>query len=90
MANYTKKDLIRDLAAETGTSQATAQQIVDGVFSRISERSAAGDKVAIAGFGKFEVKTRAARTGRNPATGASIEIPEKRVMKFTPTKASTS
>lgn len=90
MANYTRKDLARDLAAETGITQATAQQVVDGVFSQITERANGGDKVAIAGFGKFELVTRPARTGRNPATGASIDIPEKQVMKFTPTKPSAS
>jgi nucleoid DNA-binding protein len=89
MSNYSKSDLVRILAAQAGIPQPTAKTVVDGLFAQITERTAAGDKVIIAGFGKFEQKTRAARTGRNPATGASLEIPERNVLKFTPSKPTT-
>ncbi|WP_121064694.1 HU family DNA-binding protein [Chachezhania antarctica] len=89
MTTYTKTALIKDVAAEANLNQATVGTALDAILGKISERTAAGDKVAIPGFGKFETRTRAARTGRNPATGAPVEIPERTVLKFTPSKSSS-
>ncbi|WP_158971957.1 HU family DNA-binding protein [Chachezhania sediminis] len=87
MKTYTKTALIKDVAAETKLNQATVGTVLDAILGKISDQTAAGDKVAIPGFGKFETRTRAARTGRNPATGASVEIPERTSLKFTASKS---
>ena len=59
----------------------------DATIETISDTLASGEDVDLFGFGKFSVGTRAARTGRNPQTGESLEIPESKVVKFKPAKA---
>lgn len=61
----------------------TVELVLNATLKTVMAAVAAGDKVALPGFGTFDSKTRAARTGRNPATGASLEIPEKVVPSFT-------
>ena len=63
-------------------SRAQADRAVSSVLDIISEELAKGGKVAFTGFGSFEISKRAARTGRNPQTGASIEIAASCVPKF--------
>ena len=70
-----KTELVAKVAAETGQSQAAVSAVLDGIFSAVSETVAAGGKVSIPGWLAFEVKSTAARTGRNPRTGEAIEIP---------------
>ena len=65
-----------------GTSSAT--EAVNAVLDAIQDAVAKGDKVAITGFGVFEKSERPARTARNPATGASIDVPASSVPKFRP------
>ena len=60
---------------------------VDAVFASIEEALKNGEKVQLIGFGNFEVRDRAARKGRNPQTGAEIEIPASKVPAFKPGKA---
>lgn len=61
--------------------------MVDALLQSLTDAMAAGEEVSITGFGKFSTSKRAARTGRNPATGATLQIPESTVPKFTPGKA---
>ena len=78
----TKKELTKKIAVEQTISQTQAAAIVDNVFTSIVDAVAAGEKVNIAGFGIFESKTRAARTGRNPRTKEAVEIPAMTVPGF--------
>lgn len=89
MSNLTKTDLIDDVAAIVGLSKKDASAAVEAVLSFIQQKTAEDHTVAIRDFGKFSVKERAARTGRNPATGAQIEIAASRVLHFKPSKSST-
>ena len=61
--------------------------IVDGVIKTIQDAVVSGDRVQLVGFGTFETTTRAARVGRNPATGESISIPESKAPRFKAGKA---
>jgi nucleoid DNA-binding protein len=81
-----KADLVSKVAAIVGT-QKQAKEVVDCVLDAITDALANQDTVQIAGFGSFKVSERKARTGRNPRTGASIEIPAARVPKFSAGKA---
>ena len=64
--------------AETSVTRATADSLVGAVFSAIAEALARDETVAIAGFGKFDVRSRPARTGRNPRTGEPVAIAASR------------
>ena len=72
-----KGELTKAVAEATGMSQGEAGKAVDAVFETISGAVKGREQVAIAGFGTFLAKTRAARDGRNPATGETIKIAEK-------------
>ncbi|WP_225047286.1 MULTISPECIES: HU family DNA-binding protein [Lacticaseibacillus] len=85
MAN--KAELIESVSGTTGLTKKDATAAVDAVFSSIQDALAKGDKVQLIGFGNFEVRERAARKGRNPQTGAEIEIPASKVPAFKPGKA---
>ncbi len=82
-----KADLINALAAKNGISKKDAEKAVNGVIDLIVDALKDGEKVQLMGFGAFEVKTRAARTGKNPATGATIEIPASKAIAFKAGKA---
>ena len=77
-----KSELIAAVAAKADLSKKDAEAAVKAVMDSVSEALADGDKVALVGFGTFEVKTRAARTGKNPRTGEAIEIPAAKVPSF--------
>ena len=79
----TKTELVASIASATGESQATVGRVVDGLFSAVSEAVAKGEKVTIPGFLSFETVNTAARTGRNPHTGAEIAIPAGKRVKVT-------
>ncbi|MCK5653128.1 MAG: HU family DNA-binding protein [Gemmatimonadetes bacterium] len=74
-----KSDLVDALASQTGMTKADAARAVDALFATdsgiISRNLKSGRKVQITGFGTFEAKLRKARTGRNPRTGQTINIP---------------
>ena len=80
-------DLADLLAEEQGLTKVAAKQAIETVLAAIIDAAGEGDEVALAGFGKFKVTERAARQGRNPATGASIKIAASRKLSFTPAKA---
>ena len=82
-----KKELVAAVADSTGMTQAAAAAAVEAVLDAVATGLAAGDTVAVPGFGTFEVRARAARTGRNPRTGEAIEIAASRVPAFRPGKA---
>jgi len=69
-----KAELVDSVAEATGTSKAAAGASVEAVLETITNALKKGDKVALTGFGSFEVRKRAARMGRNPQTGATIEV----------------
>ena len=81
-----KAELIEQVASQTGLAKRTSGKAVNAVVSAISDCLAKGEKVTLVGFGTFGVRQRKARTGRNPQTGAAIQIPAKRVAKFLPGK----
>ena len=83
----TKKDLVLSVAKNSGISQKAASAIIDGIFDSISAELIAGADVTLTGFGSFKVKTRAARSGRNPRTKEVVEIPESKVILFKPSTA---
>ena len=77
-----KTDLIAAVAAKAELSKKDAEAAVNAVFDSVKDALAEGDKVSLIGFGTFSVKTRAARTGLNPRTKETIEIPESKVPAF--------
>ena len=74
------------LASTHGMEKKTAKAVVEAVFSAIGESAKKGEEVSIPGFGKFKVAAREARTGRNPATGETIQIAASKKLAFTPAK----
>ncbi len=82
-----KTELTDAVAESTGLTKADASRAVDSVLGTISGTLAKGDQVGIVGFGTFLVRQRAARTGRNPQTGAEIQIAAATVPAFKPGKA---
>ncbi|MDO5940606.1 HU family DNA-binding protein [Burkholderia cepacia] len=77
-----KTDLINHIAADTGLTKADASRALDATLEGIAKTLRKGDNVALSGFGVFSVGERAARTGRNPATGDEIQIPASKAPKF--------
>jgi DNA-binding protein HU-beta len=77
-----KNDLIVAVADATGTSKADAGSAVDATFDTITSALKSGDGVQQFGFGNFSVASRAARQGRNPRTGATIQIAASKAPKF--------
>jgi DNA-binding protein HU-beta len=80
-------DLAEKLAAAQGISKADARKYVDATFAAIADAASAGEEVSLNGFGKFKVKETAAREGRNPSTGATIQIAASKKLTFAPAKA---
>ena len=78
-----KGDLIDAIAKDTGLTKKDSEKALNSVIDNISKALAKKDKVQLIGFGTFETRKRAARTGRNPQTGASIKISAKKVPAFT-------
>ncbi|SDR61374.1 HU family DNA-binding protein [Paraburkholderia tuberum] len=82
-----KQDLVDAVAAKAGTSKALAAETLDALLRTITAAVTKGDTVQLIGFGSFSTGERAARTGRNPATGAEIQIAAAKTVKFTAGKA---
>ncbi|MFT4083977.1 MAG: HU family DNA-binding protein [Nocardioides sp.] len=79
-----RTDLASAVAQQTGLTAAQAQEAVSATLEAITTAVAGGDKVTLPGFGTFEARDRAARTGRNPQTGAEIAIAASRGPAFKP------
>ena len=77
-----KSELIDAIAEKGGLSKADAGKALDATIAAVTNALKAGDTVTLVGFGTFSVKERAARTGRNPQTGATLEIKASKVPSF--------
>lgn len=82
-----KADLINKVAEKTGFTKKDSEKAVNATIESISEALAVKNKVQLIGFGTFEVRKRAAREGRNPATGKAIKIPAANIPAFKAGKA---
>lgn len=82
-----KSDLIAAVAAKTGETKKNAEASINAIVDVIAETLANGDKIQLVGFGSFEVRTRAARKGRNPQTGKEMKIAAKKAPVFKAGKA---
>ena len=87
MESVNKKVIAETVAEKHNLTKKESSEIVDLVFDTVAEALKDGAKVDIAGFGKFEVKTRASRTGINPQTKETIEIPSSKVPGFKASKS---
>jgi DNA-binding protein HU-beta len=77
-----KSELIDVIATDAGLSKADAGKALDATLSAVTGALKGGDSVSLVGFGTFQVKDRAARSGRNPQTGATIQIKAAKVPGF--------
>jgi DNA-binding protein HU-beta len=82
-----KQELVDAVTAKTGASEAAAGETIDAFIGAVTAAVVKGDTVQLIGFGSFSTGARAARVGRNPATGAEIQIPAAKTVKFTAGKA---
>ena len=77
-----RQELVQQIAQQTGQTQTAVSEVLNSFVSTVQDAVAAGDKVTLVGFGTFEVTERAARTGRNPQTGAPLNIAASKAPKF--------
>ena len=82
-----KSQLVDHISQEADLSRAAAARALDAALAGISKALEGSEPVALAGFGTFSIRERAARTGRNPQTGQSISIAASRAAAFKPAKA---
>ena len=82
-----KTELIAAIAQNAGVSKKDAERVLNATVDTITASLVKGDKVQVSGFGIFEVRTREARTGRNPRTKETIEIPATKLPAFKAAKA---
>lgn len=82
----TKRELVIQVANKLGMTQSDVAKVIEHAFESISKSLADGERWELRDFGVFEVKTRAARIGRNPRTGDQVPVPERRVVTFRPGK----
>jgi len=78
----TKKEIALKIAEETGIKQTDTKKVVQRTLDHIITALAAGKTVELRNFGVFKVKTRKSRVGRNPRTGTTVPIPERKVVSF--------
>ncbi len=79
-------ELADHIATHHTMTKTQAKQVVEAVFAAIVDAAGKGEEVSVPGFGKFKVTSRDARTGRNPATGATIQIAASKKLGFAPAK----
>ncbi len=82
----TKAALVEEVSRTTRLARREAEKVVDTVFAAIVESLKDGQKVELRGFGSFRLRRRRSRRGRNPRTGAAVEVPPKTVPYFKPGK----
>ena len=82
----TKADLIEDVSRVVEMTRKDSEIIVETIFESIVKALRAADKIEIRGFGSFRTRQRNPRVGRNPKTGARVEVPSKKVPYFKPSK----
>jgi DNA-binding protein HU-beta len=83
----TKNELAEQVAGRTGLAASQAREALEATIEVVSSELASGGEVALAGFGKFSVSQRAARQGRNPSTGETIQISASKAAKFSAASA---
>ena len=77
-----KTELVEAIASSTELTKTDVDKVVTALVEVVTDALAKGDKVSLKGFGNFEVRTRSERTGRNPRTGETMEIPASKVPAF--------
>lgn len=82
-----KPELAAAIADQTGLTREKASEVISAFTSQISAAAAKGEDISLIGFGSFNIRQREARTGRNPQTGATIQIPASRTVGFKAGKA---
>jgi integration host factor subunit beta len=82
----TKADLVEEVISKTDLPRKDSEVVVETVFESIIQALQTGDKIEIRGFGSFRTRERRGRTGRNPKTGAKVEVPAKKIPFFKPSK----
>jgi integration host factor subunit beta len=82
----TKADLVEEVIRTTELPRKDSEIVVETIFESIIQALQAGDKIEIRGFGSFRTRQRRGRIGRNPKTGAKVEVPPKRIPFFKPSK----
>src|SRR3989449_3452194 len=82
----TKADLIEEVSTLAEVTRKDGEVIVETIFDSIVKSLRAGDKIEIRGFGSFRTRQRQPRIGRNPKTGARVEVPAKKIPYFKPSK----
>lgn len=82
----TKADLIEEVSTLAEVTRKDGEVIVETIFDSIVKSLRAGDKIEIRGFGSFRTRQRKPRTGRNPKTGAKVDVPAKKIPYFKPSK----
>ena len=83
----TRTELVANVAEKAGITKKSADVVLNSLFETIKQALVEGDKVQIIGFGTFEIRNRAARKGRNPQSGAEIDIPASKLPSFKAGKA---
>jgi len=81
-----KLDLINEVVNKTGITKAKAEQAVETVFESMKKALTKGDRIELRGFGVFNVRPRKTGIGRNPRTGAQVNIPPGKALRFKPGK----
>jgi integration host factor subunit beta len=82
----TKADLVEEVSRTTNMTRNDSEEAVETIFESIIRALQGGEKIEIRGFGSFRTRERRARVGRNPKTGARVEVPPKRVPFFKPSR----
>jgi integration host factor subunit beta len=82
----TKAELIEEVSKVVELTRKESEVIVEAIFDSIVRSLRTGDKIEIRGFGSFRTRERQSRIGRNPKTGARVEVPAKRIPYFKPSK----
>lgn len=82
----TKADLIEEVSRVVEMTRKESEVIVEAIFDSVVRSLRGGDKIEIRGFGSFRTRERRPRVGRNPKTGARVEVPAKRIPYFKPSK----
>ena len=85
-STVTKADLVEQVVRVTELPRKESETIVETIFESIIGALQSGDRIEIRGFGSFRTRQRRGRTGRNPKTGAKVEVPPKRIPFFKPSK----
>src|SRR5271169_4194038 len=85
-ANMTKAELIEEVSRVVEMTRKDSEVIVEAIFDSVVRSLRNGDKIEIRGFGSFRTRQRQPRVGRNPKTGARVEVPAKRIPYFKPSK----